>query len=261
MIKIEKDFTDIPKILRSENREDAFNANISSASYSDAKNLYKVGSVQKQLNKLYHLKCGYCEKTLLDTPKHIEHYRPKKTYYWLAYSWDNLLLSCGECNSAKGYRFETTHAKISYAKESFEQIHTFGNHYDRLEEPLIINPEKEDILDQLHFNNKGEVYSSNIRVNHTISSCNIDREALCKLRESILIDFIDEMEGHYFYFKEKKDISRFIPTVQQFINNCKIENEFYAFRQYVLNNLKEFFENRTLFKVVEMIVDRLRIET
>jgi uncharacterized protein (TIGR02646 family) len=257
MIKIEKDFMDVPKILTSDNRENAFDANVLSASYSDEKNLYKVGSVQKKLNELYHLKCGYCEKTLLDTPKHIEHYRPKKTYYWLAYSWDNLLLSCGECNSAKGDRFEISDEQVSYADESFEQIHTFSNHYDSLEKPLIINPEKEDVLEKLHFNNKGEIFSDDARVAHTIGACNLDREPLNKLREAILIDFVNEMEGHYFYFKEKKDISRFIPTVKQFVDNCKRENQFYAFRLYILNNLELFFENRILQKVVEMIIKRV----
>jgi len=258
MIKIEKDFIDIPKILTSDNRRNAFKGNVLSASYSDAKNLYKVGSVQKKLNKLYHLKCGYCEKTLLDTPKHIEHYRPKKTYYWLAYSWDNLLLSCGECNSAKGDRFEVFNKKVLYADEAFEEIHSLGNHYDRLELPLIINPEKEDLLEQLSFNNRGEIFSNNQRITHTIGACNLDRLPLCQRREAVLIDFVDEMEAHFFYFKEKKDISRFIPTVKQFVDNCKVENEFYAFRYYILNHLEEFFENVTLQKVIILIVTKLK---
>ena len=86
MIKVEKDFSNIPSILKKENREEAFNNNISSRSYCDSKNRYKVGSVQKRLNKIYNLKCAYCEQKLLDAPKHVEHYRPKNIYYWLAYS-------------------------------------------------------------------------------------------------------------------------------------------------------------------------------
>jgi len=257
MIKIEKNFIDVPKILTSDNRRDAFESNILSASYSDTKNLYKVGSVQKKLNQIYHLKCGYCEKSLLDSPKHIEHYRPKKTYYWLAYSWDNLLLSCGECNSAKGDRFEVYNEKVLYRGEQFDEIHHLGNNYDTLELPFIINPEKENLLEQLQFNNRGEIFSKNQRISHTIGACNLDREPLCKLREEILINFVDEMEGHYFYFKEKRDISRFIPTVQEFVKSCKVENNFYAFRYYILHNLEEFFENTTLQKVVKMIVAKM----
>lgn len=142
MTKIEKDFTDIPNILNSDNRKEAFDNNILANKFSDNKNLYKVPSVQKKLNKIYHLKCAYCEQKLLDAPKHIEHYRPKDTYYWLAYSWDNLLLSCGSCNSSKGNRFETTNSQVTYSNEDFINIHNLGNTYDLIEKPLIINPEK-----------------------------------------------------------------------------------------------------------------------
>jgi len=258
MIKIEKDFMDIPSILSSENRKNAFDGNIASSSYSDSKNLYKVGSVQKRLNELYHLKCGYCEKTLLDSPKHIEHYRPKKTYYWLAYSWDNLLLSCGECNSAKGDRFEVENEKVIYRDEPFSMIHGLGKGYDTLESPLIVNPEKEYILDTLSFDKKGHISTSDKRMNHTINACNLDRQALCGLREEILVDFIEEMEGHYLYFKEKKDVSRFVPTVQQFLNACRVENKFYAFRYYIINNIELFFEDRTLQKVLKIIIKKLK---
>ena len=145
MIKVTKDFTDIPSILTKRKREDAFNHNIDESSYADEKNCYKVGSVQKRLNKIYHLKCAYCEKKLLDAPKHIEHYRPKDVYYWLAYSWDNLLLSCGNCNSAKGKRFKTINKKLKYDNELYSSIHNLISYYDMLEVPLIINPEQEDI--------------------------------------------------------------------------------------------------------------------
>ena len=53
MIKVNKDFVDIPKILKSQNRKDAFTKNISSSQYEDEKNLYKVGSVQKRLKMIY----------------------------------------------------------------------------------------------------------------------------------------------------------------------------------------------------------------
>lgn len=102
MTKVNKNFSDIPDILKNETRENIFNANIKAGKYIDKSNLYKTSSVQKELTKIYYFKCAYCEKKLLDTDLHIEHYRPKSVYYWLAYSWDNLLLSCGQCNRKKG---------------------------------------------------------------------------------------------------------------------------------------------------------------
>ena len=58
MIKVNKDFVDIPKILKSQNRKDAFTKNISSSQYEDEKNLYKVDKEKKRLKMIYHLKCA-----------------------------------------------------------------------------------------------------------------------------------------------------------------------------------------------------------
>ena len=56
------------------------------------------------LDACHQGKCCYCE-TALDANSEVEHWRPKSHYYWLAYSWDNLFLSCGFCNKKKGNAF------------------------------------------------------------------------------------------------------------------------------------------------------------
>jgi uncharacterized protein (TIGR02646 family) len=61
-------------------------------------------SVQPDLAACHYGKCCYCE-TPLDANSEVEHWRPKSRYYWLAYSWDNLFLSCGFCNKKKGDAF------------------------------------------------------------------------------------------------------------------------------------------------------------
>ena len=44
-------------------------------------------------------KCAYCEATTkLVAHGDVEHYRPKKLYWWLAYCYDNYLVSCQLCN-------------------------------------------------------------------------------------------------------------------------------------------------------------------
>lgn len=256
MIKVEKDFTDIPKILTSDNRKIAFDNNISASQYIDKKHLYKVGYVQKKLNKIYNLKCAYCEKKLLDAPKHLEHYRPKKIYYWLAYSWDNLLLCCGECNSAKGYKFPILKDRVIYGDELFANIHMLGINYDREEEPQIVNPEKENILENMSFDTKGVIFTSDKRVVCTIEICKLNRESLAKLREEILVDFHEDMEGHLEYYKLKGDVSRFVPTVKNFIKSCQIDNKFYAFRYFILNNIEISFTDRVLQKIIKKIIER-----
>jgi uncharacterized protein (TIGR02646 family) len=78
--------------------------------------IYASEAVKAALNASHHGKCCYCE-TVIQYPyayPHVEHWRPKERslqgrheapmqpgYYWLAYTWDNLLLSCAFCNSTK----------------------------------------------------------------------------------------------------------------------------------------------------------------
>lgn len=44
-------------------------------------------------------KCAYCETpTRVVAYGDVEHFRPKSVYWWLAYSYENYLPSCGSCN-------------------------------------------------------------------------------------------------------------------------------------------------------------------
>lgn len=51
------------------------------------------------LAAMQHVKCCYCEKRE-EQAKHrdVDHYRPKSTYWWLAWTWENLLFACVDCN-------------------------------------------------------------------------------------------------------------------------------------------------------------------
>ena len=65
--------------------------------------IYK--SVKPELEACHRGKCCYCEARFKDHQpfvySEVEHWRPKASYYWLVYSWDNLLLCCGFCNKQK----------------------------------------------------------------------------------------------------------------------------------------------------------------
>jgi uncharacterized protein (TIGR02646 family) len=72
--------------------------------------IYGHATVKRALVEAQHSKCCFCEsKVGMDGD--VEHYRPKAGfsqgtgrriegpgYYWLAYEWTNLLLSCAICN-------------------------------------------------------------------------------------------------------------------------------------------------------------------
>ena len=256
MIKVEKDFTAIPSILNKQNREDAFNKNITAKSFSNGKNLYKTDEVSKKLYAIYNTKCAYCEKNIDDEDKHIEHYRPKKEYYWLAYSWDNLLLSCAKCNKFKGDKFETIEQKVTYQNESYSDIHNLSDSYNDLEKPLLINPEKDNVLDDIKFNREAEIYSSNRRVKYTIEeACDLNRIALKQKRAMLINSFVNSINKHYVFFQKDKKINRFIPDIENFITECKTTNEFYALRYFMSNNMEEFFEDKLIVQILNLLLE------
>ena len=72
--------------------------------------VYTDKEVRKQLKKMSHGKCAYCESRITSIYSgDIEHFRPKggygennpitkPGYYWLASDWNNLLFACPFCN-------------------------------------------------------------------------------------------------------------------------------------------------------------------
>lgn len=108
MIKIDKSKVKQPATLNSPLTQQRRNELIEAGKYIDDEKYnsrYKGGKVagerdvQKILKELYHEKCAFCEQKAEVLA--VEHFRPKSIYYWLAYSWDNLLLACQKCNSHK----------------------------------------------------------------------------------------------------------------------------------------------------------------
>lgn len=54
-----------------------------------------------ELFSAQHKKCCYCERQPLKPYQAVEHYRPKSAYWWLAWTWSNLLFVCQICNTSK----------------------------------------------------------------------------------------------------------------------------------------------------------------
>lgn len=67
---------------------------------------YSGHDVVDALRKTFYGKCAYCERSIEKGTREVEHYRPKggvgdpahPGYWWLAFSWTNLLPTCGPCN-------------------------------------------------------------------------------------------------------------------------------------------------------------------
>ncbi len=67
-----------------------------------------------ELKKDSHDKCAYCEApTSVVAFGDVEHFRPKSDYWWLAYCYENYLVSCQLCNQKfKGAKFPIANSKL-----------------------------------------------------------------------------------------------------------------------------------------------------
>ena len=126
--------------------------------------IYGHGSVKEALLESQYRKCCYCESKFGATSYGaVEHFRPMRAvkqdrgqrleypgYFWLAYSWSNLLASCEVCNTTyKGNLFPI----IDDSKRA-------RSHRDDLnaEGPLFIDPASEDPRQHIRFRRAEVVY-------------------------------------------------------------------------------------------------------
>lgn len=165
---------------------------------------YKYKDFKSELEEdLYHQKCAYCETDKYD--RHIEHYRPKRGgYYWLAFSWDNLIVACSKCNENKGNEFPLEEGGVKVAfedtPENLANINRLSAQYDAIEHPLLINPEAKDAstleaLDQIRFDRvTGKILEhQNPRIDKTLEVCDLNRDALCQDRKKIWDQYLAEI--------------------------------------------------------------------
>lgn len=119
---------------------------------------YSDKEVKDLLARATHNKCCYCERKCWSYYElDVEHFRPRcgvrqtldqkndelPGYYWLAYDWKNLLLSCAECNR----RFKKTFFPLANPTERAR------SHHDDVtrESPLFVDPVGQDPRDHIRF--------------------------------------------------------------------------------------------------------------
>lgn len=94
------------------------------APFSDEIDGYQVAG--EPLWRAQHMKCCYCERKIELSYYDVEHYRPKAEadrqpgcaethgYWWLAFTWKNLLFACPNCNrSGKNIQFPLDHGSTA----------------------------------------------------------------------------------------------------------------------------------------------------
>ncbi len=257
MRRIKKDLNHIPRSLRVDSESIRHNPAkttyelrlqlISDRNYpmpsesSKYDSRFKMVDIKDQLKEMYQGKCAYCESYVEQMV--VEHYRPKRGgYYWLAFSWDNLLLACPTCNVFKGSVFPVSKARVIYDpnRDTIGLIHQMGSRYDKLEHPLVVNPERvlPSEVDSIRFDKDGQISSDNVRMNQTIKTCKLSRKSLCEKRKKIWDDLRKELALAVSSAGDDKEAFRirFDQVVSSFaLKSQDPAQEFTAFRQYVLN--------------------------
>lgn len=255
MIKIEKDLDLVPNSLQTPYQEH-FNGKIPLPSKTthtrrlevingkkyisnDLYNSrYKQRDVKEKLILIYNNKCAFCENKVESF--HVEHYRPKNIYYWLAYSWDNLLLACATCNQFKDEKFDLAGTKVDFTNNptDLKAINSLSPKYDKIEQPLLVNPEIFDPSEHIEFQQSGNLQSANNRVDHTIKQCKINRSYLNDQRRHILNVFKRDIHSVALENQTEEEQLIAIKTiVRKFINDSQDkESTFIAFRTFMIKN-------------------------
>ncbi|MFH1463421.1 MAG: hypothetical protein ABIO70_03450 [Pseudomonadota bacterium] len=90
-----------------------------------------------------HMKCCYCEARRGCKHDDVEHYRPKRQYWWLTWTWENLLFACPSCNrSGKGGAFPLQPGSM---------VLRAGEQPPGGELPVLIDPAAEDPEEHIEF--------------------------------------------------------------------------------------------------------------
>ena len=242
MIKINKNLKDVPATLDSDLTQQRRNELIDAEEYKNEgvyNSRYKMKDIKAKLKDIYHSKCAFCEQK--SEAFHVEHFRPKDIYYWLAYSWDNLLYSCPTCNTKKGAKFRTLKNRAEYDADFLEKIHEIAQEYDDLEASQFIHPELENIEKELVFDKTGKISSKNDRVQYTIDTCKLNREDLrVHFRKKILDDIKRKIKDRFTKFqttKNQEELVKIKGLIEDFEKDAQNpESSFLAFRRYVIEH-------------------------
>ena len=169
--------------------------------YIDERRNQIWGDVKPFFMETQSRKCGFCEVIITESTGDVEHYRPKNAvwslaergeeqenlvnirgrkfnkdfesgYWWLAYSWDNYLVSCPTCNQKwKSALFPIEQQRLAAPVEGDEASET----------ALLMDPfGAESPVSHLTFDDLGQIQAlegSRIGL-ETIVTCGLDRESL-----------------------------------------------------------------------------------
>jgi uncharacterized protein (TIGR02646 family) len=203
MIRVRKP-AEPPEVLRTKGARArrAMNAAYSRAprSYESGKKsfefdpgIYADETVKQALREAQHRKCAFCESKFAHiTYGDVEHFRPKAGwrqeegepltrpgYYWLAYEWANLFLSCTLCNQQFKKNLFPLQTPTLRARSHKDDV--------TAEDPRLLDPAVDDPEAFISFREEVPyAVQGNARGEATIRTLGLRREALAEQRRKHL---------------------------------------------------------------------------
>ncbi len=265
MIKVKKDYNDIPSILLKEKTRAKLNEIIVlKKATTNISYFYHNKEVVDKLKQIYHNKCAYCETSLTTTRGEIDQFRPKSKvtenkkhlgYYWLVFEWSNLLLLCPVCNRNKKTHFpieneiNRIYEPILSENPTFTKELFLANKSPLIDEaPLLLNPEIDEPKEHLYFTKDGIIHGKTERGTKTIEILRLNRAALIHNRGKIIKDIDNLLQNSlYLYIQSKKgetSIIQYLNFVFDTIKKKSLPESEYSLLGYsMLNNFEDFFVN------------------
>src|SRR6185436_16941278 len=192
-----------------------------------------------ELKIIYKSKCGYCEtNSEAGATFRIDHFRPKKNikdvvdhpgYYWLAYEWSNLVLACDTCNNKKSNKFPLAPTGLrvtlpfipANGLPNVDYLSSNSNLFLE-EEALLLNPEIDNVEDDLIFLPTGKVKGITARGRTTIDVCKLNRDPLFTARKKMIDGFLAKL---------KKCIADYLTTNDDNILKYSLKNIFVEIKE------------------------------
>jgi len=204
--------------------------------------------VAERLWKAQHHKCCYCEAMLRRQYNDVDHYRPKASadrtpgsmelhgYWWLAFSWGNLLFTCNSCNrSAKKTSFPLAASSVPLRAEQRPP----GK-----EQPLLLDPAgKINPVQHIQFKLLQKQWyarprNGSVLGSWTINICKLNAQDLLELRlehvEGVVVDAASEINDAI-AANDRPRISRAFRRATAMLNPASafVGLTYDAFRHYV----------------------------
>ncbi len=193
--------------------------------------IYAHDSVKEILIQDQYGKCCYCER-VIHAEGDVEHFRPKgsvqqasgvapqKTgYYWLAYDWRNLYLSCSPCNRYKKNHFPLKDPDTR-AKSHQEKIED--------ETPNLLNPSQDHPMQAIRCEGD-ELSAITDEGQITIDLLRLNRRSLQKSRLSCLqrMKFCYQAIQAAQEYPDNLELQRVVGQATQLLENAtKPDSEF-----------------------------------